>query len=170
MMIKLKYKDFEFEQNPAEISVEKSKEISERSLLSAGSAVEEIAQKAARITVNGRFYGAHSGENAAKLAALYEDDGAGELTLPDGRYFKAYFTSLSLNQNAAENSAQYKLCFTEESPGNCYKRLRSYVFAKADENCFDIAYANSVKLEDIIELNGFKTPFDVQEGQKVRIR
>lgn len=43
-------------------------------------------------------------------------------------------------------------------------------FAKDGENCFDIAYANSVKLEDIIELNGFKTPFDVQEGQRVRIR
>lgn len=170
MMIRLKYKDFEFEQNPAEISVEKSKDISERSLLSAGSAVEEIAQKAAQITVSGNFYGADSGKNAAKLAALYEDDGAGELILPDGRFFKAYFTSLSLNQNAAQNSVQYKLGFTEENGGGCYKRQRSYVFAKADENCFDIAHANSVKLEDIMKLNNLKTPFDVQEGQKVRIR
>lgn len=170
MMIRLKYKDFEFEQNPAEISVEKSKDISERSLPSAGSAVEEIAQKAAGITVNGRFYGAGSAETAAKLSALYDDGGAGPLILPDGRFFSAYFTSIYLKQNAAENSVEYKLCFTEESGGGCYKMQRRFVFAKSGENCFDIAYANSVKLEDIIELNGFKTPFDLQEGQRVRIR
>ena len=54
-MIRFKYKDFEFPQNPAQIRVERSKEISERSLPSAGSAVEEIAQRAVRITGSGRF-------------------------------------------------------------------------------------------------------------------
>lgn len=170
MMIRLKYKDFEFEQNPAEISVEKSKNISERSLPSAGSAVEEIAQNAASITVSGRFYGVGSAQTAAKLAALYDDEGAGPLFLPDGRFFSAYFSSFYTNLNAAENSVEYKLVFKEESGGASYKKERSFVFAKDGENCFDIAYANSVKLEDIIELNGFKTPFDVQEGQRVRIR
>lgn len=122
MMIRLKYKDFEFEQNPAEISVEKSKNISERSLPSAGSAVEEIAQNAASITVSGRFYGAGSAQTAAKLAALYHDEGAGPLFLPDGRFFSAYFSSLYTNLNAAENSVEYKLVFKEESGGAAIKK------------------------------------------------
>lgn len=170
MMIRLKYKDFEFLQNPAEISVEKSKDISERSLLSAGSAVEEIAEKAAKITICGRFYGAQSAEAAAKLTALHDDTGAGPLVLPDGEFFSAYFSSLLIKQNAAENSVEYELGFTEEKSGRNYKKRRRYVFAESGENCFDIAAANSVKLEKIMELNGFKTPFDLQEGQRVRIR
>lgn len=170
MMIRLAYKDFEFPQNPAEISVEKSKDISERSLLSAGSAVEEISRKAAHITVSGRFYGEQSAVSAAKLAALYEDTGAGPLILPDGEFFSAYFSSLSLRQNAAENSIQYNIGFTAEKSAKNYKKQRSFVFAENGENCFDIAASNSVKLEKIMELNGFKTPFDITEGQRVRIR
>ena len=170
MMIRLKYKDFEFPQNPAEISVEKSKEISERSLLSAGSAVEEIAQTAAKITASGRFFGSAARSAAARLSALYDDSGAGELYLPDGEYYRAYFTDLQLKQNAAEGAVEYSVSFVQDKGGGCYRAGRSFVFAKDGENCFDIAYANQVPVEDIIELNGFKTPFEPQEGQPVRIR
>ncbi len=170
MMIRLKYKDFEFPQNPAAISVEKSKDISERSLPSAGSAVEEIAEKAAKITVSGKFYGRQSDEAAAKLTALHDDPGAGALILPDGEFFSAYFSYIRINRNAAENSVEYELGFTENICGKTYKRKRMFVFAESGENCFDIAAANSVKIEKIMELNGFKTPFELSEGQRVRIK
>lgn len=170
MMIRLKYKDLEFPQNPAAVTVKWEKDISERSLLSAGSAVEEIAQKAAKITASGKLFGKDGKKTAAALSALYHDPGAGPLMLPDGTFFYAYFSSLSIKENAAEDSVSYELGFTEEKSGRTYKRTRTFVFAKAGENCFDIAAANCVKTESIMELNGFKTPFDLQEGQRVRIR
>lgn len=170
MMIKFKYKDLEFLQNPASISVEKSKDISERSLPSAGSAVEEIAKKAAKIIVSGRFFGTEKEEIAAKLAALYDDPGAGPLMLPDGAFFSAYFSFLRIKRNASENSIDYEMEFTEETNSKEYKKMRCFVFAQSGQNCFDIAAANNVMIEDIMELNGFKTPFDVTEGQRVRIR
>ncbi len=170
MMIRFKYKDFEFPQNPAQIRVERSKEISERSLPSAGSAVEEIAQRAVRITVSGRFYGDEASAAAARLSALYDDSGAGELYLPNGEYYSAYFTELDLRQNAAESAVEYSLSFTQEKSGGCYRARRNFVFVKNGENCFDIANATGAAVEDIVKRNGFKTPFDLQEGQRVKIR
>ena len=87
MMIRLKYKELEFPQNPAAVTVKWAKDISERSLLSAGSAVEEIAQKAAKITASGKLFGKDGKKTAAALSALYHDPGAGPLMLPAGTFF-----------------------------------------------------------------------------------
>ena len=170
-MIRLKYKDFEFLRNPSVISVEQSKKLSERTLpFSAGSAVDEIALRPARISFSGSFYGSGASAAAARLAALYNDGGAGELFLPAGEYFVAFLSDMRLEFDAQKNALEYSLKFTESGSGKPYKRKRRCVFARAGQNCFDIAFENGVSVDDVVRLNDLETPFSVEEGQAVRIR
>lgn len=77
MMIRLKYKELEFPQNPAAVTVKWAKDISERSLLSAGSAVEEIAQKAAKITASGKLFGKDGKKNCGSTQRSVSRSGRG---------------------------------------------------------------------------------------------
>lgn len=169
MMIKLTYKDFTFPENPSDISIKKSKKINTCSLPGAGSAVEETSRNASVISISGRFYGEDREMLASRLCELHDQCGAGALYLPGGEFFNAFFSELSLKRNASENCISYGMAFIEDDR---YKKARfssEHVRARSGENAFDIANRCGVSVEEIIEKNSLKTPFDIREGQEVSI-
>lgn len=167
--MKLKYKDFEFFQNPQKISVKKSKSIGLKPLPGFGTAAQEICDDAAVIKISGRFYG-HEGEAAIKrLYSLQSQKHAGELLLPGGDYFNAFFTSFEATRNAAENYISYSAQFTESQTGKSASLVCKSTVALENENAFVIAARCGVSVEKIMRLNCFKTPFDVPLGARVII-
>lgn len=169
MFIKLKYKAFEFPENPAEISIDKSKNISARSLPGSGSAVEEVSRGAAVIRISGGFYGADRELSASRLCALHDEYGAGPLYLPGGEFFYAFFSALKLIRNAAECRIDYELVFTEDERYKKARAKRDCTVAAGGENAFDIAARCGCTVEHIVEKNSLKTPFDIIEGQRLKI-
>ncbi len=169
MLIGFTYKNFTLPENPEDISINKSKNINTRSLPGAGSAVDEISGNAAVINVSGRLYGEDREVLAAKLSALHDEYGAGALYLPGGEFFYAYFSQLKLKRNAAQSCIFYELIFVEDEIHKNALAQPDSVIALSGENAFDIASRCGVPVERIVEKNSLKTPFDIEEGQRLTI-
>lgn len=169
-LMKMKYKDFEFQANPFSVEVAKSKNISEHPLFDIGSAVREISKNAAVIRVQGRFYGDTSQALAARLEILHDDKGSGWLFLPNGDCFNAYFKELNLKIEATENSVYYSAVFVENENHKSFNADFAYTIASDNENAFDIAERCGVSVESIMKNNDIKTPFDIKKGNKVVLK
>ena len=168
-LIKMKYKDFEFEKNPQSVEVAKAKKISRRTVFTKGSSVSEIADNAAVITAKGMLYGENAPQLADELERLHDKRGSGMLLLPCGSCYDAYFSSLKLESNAQEGYISYSLEFVENENHRLPCVDFGYTYALKGENAFDIAGRCSVTVESIMKNNDIKTPFDIEEGERLVI-
>lgn len=167
---KMKFKDFEFDVNPEKIKTEHSSNISQNPLFGSDSAVYNISRNASVISGEGSFWGEGAAEFSRELKRIREEPDAGWLFLPDGSCFNAFFSFLSITEEAKKDCVSYSFTFTE----NCNHRKSSYDFgftyAESGENMFDVAYRSGVSIEKLMELNNFKTPFDIKEGDRVVLK
>ena len=168
--VKMKFKDFEFPSNPAVIKTELSANVREEPLFQSNSAVYNISRNATVISGEGCLWGEERYTASALLKKLQSGSGAGWLFLPDGSCFNAYFTSLTIKEDAKKGCVSYAFSFTE----NCSHGKEEYDFgftlALKNENMFDIAHRCGVAVETLMRLNDFKTPFSIKEGDKVVLR
>lgn len=168
--IKMRYKDFEFPQNPTQIKITRTKNINESPLFDVGSAVEEVSRNAAQITVSGKILGEESFALLSRLQMLQEQRGAGTLFLPGGEYFDAYFEKLETVRNASLNLVEYTAVFRENESHRKPEIDFGFTYAQAGENAFDIANRCSVTVESIMQANDFMSPFDITEGSRVVLK
>lgn len=165
--VKMKFKDFEFPSNPAVIKTELSANVRENPLFQSDSAVYNVSRNAAVISGNGSFWGEERFIASALLKKLQNSSSSGWLFLPDGSCFNAFFTSLTVEEDAKKGCVFYSFSFTE----NCSHRKEEYDFgftlALENENMFDIAHRCGVAVETLMRLNDFKTPFSVNAGDRV---
>lgn len=168
-LIKMKYKDFEFEKNPQSVEIAKTKKISRRAVFSKGDSVCEISGNAAVITAKGRLYGDDAQLIADELKRLHDKRGSGMLLLPCGSCYDAYFSSLELKSGAQEGYIDYSLEFIENENHRLPSVDFGFTYALEGENAFDIANRCSVAVESIMKNNDLKTPFDIKEGERLVI-
>lgn len=165
--MKMKFKDFEFPSNPTVIKTELSNNVRENPLFGSDSAVYSVSRNAAVISGEGSLWGEERFTASALLKKLHSGSEAGWLFLPDGSCCNAFFTSLTLTEDAKRGCISYSFSFTE----NCLHKKEEYDFgftvALENENMFDIAHRCGVAIETLMRLNDFKTPFSVKEGDKV---
>ena len=168
--VKMKFKDFEFPSNPAVIRTKLSSNVRENPLFQRDSAVYNISRNATVISGEGSFWGEERFTASALLKKLRSSNSSGWLFLPDGSCYNAFFTSLTVEENAKKGCVSYSFSFTE----NCAHVKEEYDFgftlALENENMFDIAHRCGVAVETLMRLNDFKTPFSVKEGDKVVLR
>lgn len=168
--VKMRFKDFEFPSNPAVIKTELSANVRENPLFQRDSAVYNVSRNAAVISGNGSFWGEERFTASALLKKLQNSSSAGWLFLPDGSCFNAFFTALTIEEDAKRGCVSYSFSFTE----NCSHRKEEYDFgftlALENENMFDIAHRCGVAVETLMRLNDFKTPFSVKAGDKVVLK
>lgn len=167
--IKMRYKDFEFPQNPSQIKITRTKNISENPLFDVGSCVQEVSKNAAEITVAGKLPADESGVVLLRLKMLQEEKGSGSLFLPGGEYFDAFFEKFETVRNAAQNIVEYTAVFRENENHRKNRIDFGFTYAQKGENAFDIANRCAVAVEKIMQLNEFKSPFDIDEGSRVII-
>lgn len=168
--VKMRFKDFEFPANPAVIKTEFSANVREDPLFQSDSAIYNISRNAAVISGEGCFWGEERFTASALLKKLHNSSESGWLFLPDGGCFNAFFTSLSLEEDAKKGCVSYSFSFTE----NCLHVKDEYDFgftlALEGENMFDIAHRCGVAIETLMRLNDYKTPFSVKEGDRVVLK
>lgn len=168
--MKMRFKDFEFPSNPAVIKTELSANVRENSLFESDSAVYNISRNAAVISGKGCFWGEERFTASALLKKLQSSSDAGWLFLPDGSCFNAFFTALTVEEDAKKDCVFYSFSFTE----NCLHKKEEYDFgftlAQENENMFDIAHRCGVPIETLMRLNDFKTPFSIKAGDRVVLK
>ena len=166
-LLNMRYKDFVFPSNPSKIEVLSSKKISEKPLINGDFNTDENSKNASVIKAQGVFYGENSDEQLQQLSRLFNESGEGWLFLPNGRCFRAYFKSLITTQSADKSSVSYGLTFVEKSARRSSEYPFGYTFAQRGENAFDIAHRCNIAIEDLMDANCIKTPFDIEEGDRI---
>ncbi|MCD7723315.1 MAG: LysM domain-containing protein [Clostridiales bacterium] len=166
-LIKMKYKDFEFESNPAKIEVKYENNISTTELFGSDSSVQNVSRNACAVSASGYFYGSAGTELASELEAVYKDKSAGFLFLPGGGCLYAFFSAFSYEISADESAVFYKVKFTESCRHTKARHDFGFTYAQSGENAFHIAEREGVPVENIMELNDIKSAFDIEEGDRV---
>lgn len=169
-LMKMKYKDFEFPLNPSVIKVKHSRNISENPILDSDSAVYNISKNASVISGEGCFFGEKAFQYASELERLSKSSSSGWLFTPNGNCFNAYFKELTIKSDAKRNEVFYAFTFIENCNHKKNQRNIDFVYAREDENLFDIAYRCDVPIETLLELNNRKNPFDISVGDKVVLK
>lgn len=169
-LMKMKYKNFEFPLNPYVIKVNHSRNIAENPILDSDSAAYNISKNASVISGEGCFFGEKAFYFASELERLSKSDSSGWLFTPNGNCFNAYFKELTIKSDAKRNEVFYSFTFIENCNHNKVKREIDFVYAKKDENLFDIAHRCKVPIEKLLELNNRKNPFDISTGDKVVLK
>lgn len=115
-MIKMKFKDFEFPNNPLFIKTEMAQNIRESLILSGESTVFSTAEKATVIKADGCFWGDDGADASLKLKILMKSRKPGWLFLPDGSCFNAFLSSLDMKEDAKKSCISYSISFIEKCP------------------------------------------------------
>lgn len=165
--IKMKFKSFEFPVNPSviKISADRSTEINKT--VSGKSVSENASLNPVVISGEGEFFGEKAQEWCDCLHTLVKASSAGWLFTPSAAPVFAYFTEFSYSINAEKSSAQYSFKFIQADTKREEEKHFGFTYALPDENAFDIAYRTGVSVNEIMRLNDFKGPFDINEGDKV---
>lgn len=169
-MMKMRYRGFEFPSNPTLIKTELSNNVREDPLFGSDSAVYNVSRNASIISGEGCLWGEERFSAASQLKQLHKRGGDGWLFLPDGSCCRAFFTALTINEDAKRGCVSYAFSFTE----NCNHVKTEYDFgftyAGENENMFDIAHRCGTQIEKLMKLNNFETPFSVKAGDKVVLK
>lgn len=166
-MVKMKFKDFEFPDNPLFIETAMAQSVRENLMLSGDFIVSCNAEKATVIKADGCFWGEKAADASLKLKVLMKNREAGWLFLPDGSCFNAFMASLEIKEDAKKNCVSYNISFIEKCTAKRSKYNFYFTYAQDDENMFDIAHRCDKSIEDLMKLNDFSNPFSVKNGDKV---
>ncbi len=166
-LLNMRYKSFVFPSNPAKTEVLSSKSIACLPLLGGDFNADEIAKNASVITVSGSFYGEDALQTVRELSRVFNEGGEGWLFLPSGRCFLACFKSLLITENADKGGISYEAVFLEKSALRGKSHPFGYTFAQAGENAFDIAERCGISVEELMECNTVRNPFDIEEGDRI---
>lgn len=169
-MLKMTYKGFKFLSNPEVIDVTLSANVREKPLFGSDSAVSNVSRNAAVISGEGHFWGKDALSASRELKRLQRSSSSGWLFLPDGSCYDAFFSSLTIKEEAQRDCISYSFKFIE----NCRHTSDDYDFgftyAEEGENMFDISNRCTVEIETLMRLNNYKTPFSIKAGDKVVLK
>lgn len=166
-MVKMKFKDFEFPNNPLFIKTEMSHRIIENPIINGESAVFSVSEKAAVIKADGCFWDKDGADASFKLKTMIKSRKPGWLFLPDGSCYNAFLFSLDIREDAKKNCVSYSIAFIENYPNKKNEYNFGFTFAEDNENMFDIAFRCDKSIESLMKLNDFSSPFSVKKGDKV---
>lgn len=168
--MKMKFRDFTFPSNPSVIKSTLSSNYNSEPVLGFNSVVENISVNPTVITGNGEFFGDGALEACTYLQRLLREKTSGWLIAPAISPLKAFLTDFEWEKNSKNKSCVYSFKFVEECGEKQEREKMSFVNARQGQNAFDIAYENGVSVDDIMRLNQLKTPFDIQENDRVVLR
>lgn len=166
-LMKMRYKTFEFEVNPKDISVSMSKNISKNSLPYSSQLCNEVGKNSTIISGKGYFVGADALEKVFSLVRVYNKKGSDFLFIPSSTPIKTYFSKLDINYSSGNNRVEYTFEFVEDSQNKSDTKDFGYTYAKNGENLFDVANRTGIAIESIVSLNDIGDVFTVREGDKI---
>ena len=168
--VKMSYKGFVFKANPTEIKTEFSRKTASRIIPFKHSGTGVICQSPAVIKGRGKFCGEGERAQAQSLYSVFKKEGAAYLFSPVFVPVKAHFTNLEFSVNSEKECIEYAFTFTQEENLQKGSFDFGYTLAAEGENLFDVAGRTHTPIEKIIDLNRFKNPFSVREGDRIWLK
>lgn len=166
-LIKMSYKNFEFDVNPCTVKVDYSKNIATRFIIDSTDKAQEMSASPVVVTGSGSFVGDGAKEKAYQLGLIFNSAGSDYLFCPGYQPVKAFFKNLSVCTNAQKGCVDYTFTFVEDYQGKKQQYDFGYTFALEGENLFDIANRLNINVEVLVAKNDFEDVFAVKEGDKV---
>jgi len=167
---KMRFKNFCFKSNPAFLEITHNRMVHNQPLLNGKSRVENGAVLPAEIQGKGCLFGSRAAEDAAVLEMLHKKAEPGWLYLPCGQAYHAYLKKLSVSFDAERNRYDYSFLFVENVNEKQPVRPLDFTLAGENENMFEIAQRCGISVERLMALNDYKTPFEVQAGDRVVLK
>lgn len=168
--MKMRFNDFVFPANPAKLEILLSSNFSSSPVFGRGSSVQNVSVNPAVIKGSGEFYGSRAESSCCYLQHILRLRTAGILFIPSSGSYNAYLTEFNFSRNADKSGIAYSFVFTESCSDRKERRSFCSTVAKEGENAFDIADRCCVSVNEIMERNSFKTPFDINKGDRVMMR
>lgn len=168
--MKMRFNDFVFPANPAELEISLSTNFSSLPVFGKGSNVQNVSVNPAVIKGRGEFYGERAEESCHYLQHMLRIKKSGILLLPCTSSFNAFLMEFNFAKNAEKGGISYTFTFVESINSKAEQRRFCCTIADAGENAFVIANRCDVSVDEIMKKNCFKTPFDIKEGDRVVLR
>lgn len=168
--MKMKFGDFLFPANPAYMEVSASVKTNIEQIFGENSRVQCTAVNPTVVKGGGDFWGKEGENICIFLQHILKKRKPYPLLLPSGNGFDAYLTDFTYKKSKEGGPVNYSFVFVE----NCTNRQEEVRFSKVkaleNENAFDIASRTGVCVSDIMNNNGYKTPFEIKKDDVVIIR
>ncbi len=168
--MRMRYRELDFINNPSQWEVKSSQAVKASPARSGRSAVRGAVKNPCVISGSGKVY-SEEGEDWCARMSCYSDDGkSGWLFTPLHTPFEAFLTSFSYKKSSGSEAFIYSFEFTEKCDGRGYEAPLDCTVARSGENAFDIAHRCGISVDRLEELNSFIPPFEISEGECIRIR
>ncbi|MBR5272476.1 MAG: hypothetical protein IKU25_03665 [Clostridia bacterium] len=168
----MRFKDFVWPINPAEISFSTKNTVKELNLLYGGCILQNLGRQPKIISGKGTF----TGENAffwfSELEKLFAQNTSGILLISGIAPCNATFTKLKMLGQPAKDTVQYEFVFVEDIGEIESNSTQScYVVLSCGQNLWHISNLHCVAIETLMKLNPFiPSPWEVKQGDVVRIK
>lgn len=167
--IRLQFKDYIFPANPYSVKICGAKTLCDQKAPGWRTTTQEICAEPLAVTVQGELYGKDAREQMHTMLALQRERGSGELCIPYDDSRRVFFEELTFTIAADGEKITYTAVFREDMQTQKKICAITQTTVMDGENLFDIAARCGVALEALIERNGLRSPFDITEGQVIRL-
>ena len=166
-LMKMRFGDFAFPVNPAELQVELAALLRERVSAEGATDVQPIGARKKRVRGKGYFTGSGAMANYLRLEALFGETQT--LFLPGRRPFEAVLSELTLSGVQEKDVVAYSFTFVETAGADPGASGQTYL-AKGGESLWDYAYFSGVSIDRLVEANRhIGCIASLQPGEKVVI-
>lgn len=148
--MKLRFGDFEFPTNPAQLHIELRALLRESVSVCGETAVHAVGQRKKRVRGSGAFTGEDAEAVYRALETLFGEEHT--LFLPGREPIKAVLSELMRSEVQEKNAVGYSFVFTETAGGQKGASGRTYL-AKAGESLWDYAYFAGVPIDALVKAN-----------------
>lgn len=169
----MSYKDYVWPRNPETVTVSRLKNVGSFRVPGAGNALQDLGGGSRTVSGRGVFAGEGCREDFERLAAVFSEEGAGQLLLPGIAPFPAVFSSLTMKRDARPNCIGYEFAFLEDGTTPEHESVvseRKTRVCAAEDTLFGIAAEAGVSVDALLALNpGVQWPNAPGEGAEVVI-
>jgi LysM repeat protein len=169
----MSYKDYIWPCNPETVTVSRAKSIGKYPIPHAGNTLQDLGKGSRTVSGSGAFAGAGCAQKFQKLAAVFSEQGAGQLILPGMAPFSAIFFSLTQKGDPRPNRIAYEFEFWEDGSAPEKESLVSnpeIYCCKAGDTLFSIAASYGIGVDVLLAANpGIQWPNDPGDGTEVTV-
>lgn len=166
----MKFKNFQWPQNPAELHVARERDIRELRMPFLGGTLQDYGRKKRVVTGAGEFNGSRCLSSYQQLESLFAAGGSGLLSLPGAEPFMATLVSLEKIERSLPNCIAYRFVFWEDQSAAAAIEMTKHSFhiCEKNEDLWQIATANGTTVEKLTALNPqIPWPNQLEEGERV---